>query len=323
MPPEISVILPAYNLQAQIGRCLDSLLNGSFRDLEVLCIDDGSTDDTPALLEAAAARDPRVRVFHISNGGVSAARNFGLEHASGRYLFFLDGDDWLHSRCLEILWQQARHSSAACTVARLRRLSEPIPEDRNAAAFRSLSAEAFLQDISKAYCTGKLFARPALAGCRFEPSLRYGEDTLFMLDFLTAASLREDIILLTETPLYFYYTRPGSASDSVAPHRLTDMLDAMEQHARMAPPAVQHLYWQEYCKQAARFARRMEGAPREQRYCMQKLDRCVAALRRAPGMSMRRWLPYAGLDLLAHCPLLYTLMQRRRDAGKFQRRGGI
>lgn len=323
MSPEISVILPVYNLQAQIRRCLDSLLGGSFRDLEVLCIDDGSTDATPALLDAAASRDSRVRVFHIPNGGVSAARNLGLAQAAGRYIFFLDGDDWLHSGCLDHLWQAARRSDAALTAARLIPVAEPLPEHRDTPDFRSLTAEAFLQDISKAYCTGKLFARRMLEGCRFEPSLRYGEDTLFMLDVLTAAALRGDTILLTETPLYFYYTRPGSATHSVSPHRLTAMLDAMERHARMAPPAVQYLYWQECCKQAARFARRLGDAPREQRDCLQGLERSVAALRRAPGMSLRRWLPYAGLDVLSRCPALYRLIQRRRDDRKSRQRGGI
>lgn len=114
----ISVLVPVYNLENRIEACLAALQASRFPDFEVLCLDDGSTDATPALLDAAAARDPRFRVFHLPHRGVSAARNFGLDHAVGDYLTFVDGDDQLHCCFLGALLDAARRTGAAMTIAR-------------------------------------------------------------------------------------------------------------------------------------------------------------------------------------------------------------
>ena len=93
--PEISVIVPVYRAQEFLSKCTASILSQTFQDLELLLIDDGSPDTSGQLCDQIAQSDPRVRVFHKENGGVSSARNLGMEQAKGTYLAFADADDWL------------------------------------------------------------------------------------------------------------------------------------------------------------------------------------------------------------------------------------
>ena len=92
---EISVIVPVYKAEAFLRKCTDSILNQTFTDLELLLVEDGSPDQSGALCDQIAAEDPRVRVFHKPNGGVSSARNLGMAEAKGKYIAFADSDDWL------------------------------------------------------------------------------------------------------------------------------------------------------------------------------------------------------------------------------------
>ena len=98
----ISVIIPVYNAEKYIARCLGSLQNQTCRDWEAVCIDDGSTDGTGALLDSLSAADPRIRVIHTPNGGVSRARNTALENVRGEYILFLDSDDFLHPQTMAL-----------------------------------------------------------------------------------------------------------------------------------------------------------------------------------------------------------------------------
>lgn len=99
--PLLSVIVPVYNVAAYLPRCLDSLLAQSYSRLEVICVDDGSTDDSAAILDAYAAKDSRIKVIHQKNAGVSVARNRGLDAATGEFLAFVDADDWVEPDAYE------------------------------------------------------------------------------------------------------------------------------------------------------------------------------------------------------------------------------
>lgn len=101
MSPKISIVIPVYNSAKYLRECLDSICNQSFADWEIVAVDDGSPDESPAILEEYAARDRRIRVIHKPNGGVSAARNDGLEAAVGEYVLFVDSDDWLELNALQ------------------------------------------------------------------------------------------------------------------------------------------------------------------------------------------------------------------------------
>lgn len=107
----ISVIVPVYNVDKYLNACIDSILRQTFDDFELLLIDDGNSDSSPAICDEYASRDPRVKVFHKANGGVSDARNTGLDHARGEYVAFIDGDDWIQPDYLEKLHDRMQSGS--------------------------------------------------------------------------------------------------------------------------------------------------------------------------------------------------------------------
>lgn len=108
MEIEISVILPCYNVEKYLSRSLECLIGQSLRKIEVLCVDDGSSDSTPQILDSYAARDSRITVIHQENGGAGPARNVGIDRAKGEYLFFCDPDDWCSQDMLEQMYQSAK-----------------------------------------------------------------------------------------------------------------------------------------------------------------------------------------------------------------------
>lgn len=104
---QVSVIVPVYNVEKYLRKCMDSLVGQTLRDIEVICVDDGSTDGSGAILDEYAAKDSRVKVIHQANAGAGPARNAGLDAAAGKYLFFCDPDDWCDTRMLA---QMVRHA---------------------------------------------------------------------------------------------------------------------------------------------------------------------------------------------------------------------
>ena len=91
---KFSIIVPAYNVAQYIEECIESILNQDYDNYEIIVVDDGATDETPKILDEIASKSEKVRVIHQKNGGLSAARNSGIEAASGEYILFLDGDDF-------------------------------------------------------------------------------------------------------------------------------------------------------------------------------------------------------------------------------------
>ena len=103
MTPKISVIVPVYNTEKYLRRCIDSVLAQTYQDFELLLIDDGSKDSSGAICDEYAAKDARVRVFHKENGGVSSARNLGLDNARGEWVTFVDSDDYIEKKLSQVL----------------------------------------------------------------------------------------------------------------------------------------------------------------------------------------------------------------------------
>lgn len=108
----ISVIVPVYNVETYLSQCIDSILAQTYRDLEILLIDDGSTDQSGHICDAYQAKDERISVFHTENHGLSAARNLGLDHASGAYILLLDSDDWIDEKTVQVLVEYAKKYDA-------------------------------------------------------------------------------------------------------------------------------------------------------------------------------------------------------------------
>ena len=108
--PKVSVIIPVYNVEQYLSRCLDSVISQNFNDMEIICINDGSKDASLRILEEYAGKDSRIVIIDKKNAGVSAARNDGIAAAKGEYLAFLDGDDFWEADCLAKIYQEAEHN---------------------------------------------------------------------------------------------------------------------------------------------------------------------------------------------------------------------
>ena len=105
--PKVSVIIPVYKVEAYLSRCVDTVINQTLKELEIILVDDGSPDNCPAICDEYALKDERIKVVHKTNGGLSSARNAGLRIATGEYIFFLDSDDWLELDGMELLYNTA------------------------------------------------------------------------------------------------------------------------------------------------------------------------------------------------------------------------
>lgn len=186
--PDISVIVPCYNAQRFLSVCLESLKAQKSPEIEMIFIDDGSTDDTGAMLDCFAASEPRARVIHIRNGGVSAARNKGLDLASGRYIAFIDADDALEENGLFLLYQHALHTgaqivSADHTLFDMATLSR-IPVVNEQASSQSAQIVKEIIHMHRIYNNiwNKLYDRALFdEEMRLDESVKIGEDVLLNL----------------------------------------------------------------------------------------------------------------------------------------------
>ncbi len=102
--PKISIIVPVYNVEKYLPQCLDSIINQTFKDFECICINDGSPDNSLAILKEYASKDSRIRIINQENKGLSISRNIGIKNSKGKYISFLDSDDWIAENCLEVLY---------------------------------------------------------------------------------------------------------------------------------------------------------------------------------------------------------------------------
>lgn len=124
MEPLLSVIVPVYKVEPYLRKCVDSILNQTYRNLEVILIDDGSPDRCGDICDEYAAKDERVRVIHKANGGLSDARNAGMAQMTGDYLAFVDSDDWLDERALELLYQEMQEARADLVIGQHDRVED-------------------------------------------------------------------------------------------------------------------------------------------------------------------------------------------------------
>lgn len=182
----ISIIVPIYKAEQYIHRCVDSILAQSYADFELLLINDGSPDGCGAICDAYAAKDSRVRVFHKENGGVSSARNLGLDNAQGEWITFVDSDDWLEPEFLERLMAAPESDLVVGGCYRTSGKNEPLSD----AHYPKDSVAGFLeQNLDKLLLLtpwGKLYRRSFFEDnhIRFNKNIRFGEDTLVVFEYL-------------------------------------------------------------------------------------------------------------------------------------------
>lgn len=220
---KVSIIIPLFNAEDYLDRCLHSVLDQDFPSFEVILVDDGSTDSSPLICDRYSATDSRFRTIHKPNGGVSSARNAGLELAKGEYIMFLDSDDALLPDGLDVMMEKVNGEDMV--IAGYGVFYDGVPgKDIRPYATRSYSAEEmsdFYQDNIRRNCEmldapwAKLFRRKTIGGTRFCQDLSYAEDKLFVFEILSNCSS----VLTVSAAVYGYYLRAGSLGSDISSDR--------------------------------------------------------------------------------------------------------
>ena len=233
---KVSVIIPVYNAEKGIGRCLDSILKQEFTDYEVICVDDGSKDTSGRILDDYAAKDARIKVIHKKNGGVSAARNTGLQHVAGEYIQFLDADDWIPFDSTKSLVRAAEENKADLVVGDFyrvvgRKISHKGSIQDNDKEVMTLQeyAECMMESPADFYygvLWNKLYKTSIIKeyGVVMDEDISWCEDFLFNLEYL----LHVKTVALTNVPVYYYVKTEGSlVTQSMSLSKLINMKSTM------------------------------------------------------------------------------------------------
>ena len=201
----LSVIVPIYNAEKYLEKCIESICQQTYRDLDIILIDDGSQDQSGAICDQFKAIDGRIRVFHKENGGVSSARNRGLDVAQGEYITFIDSDDWINPDLLERLMAQIGQADMAVggytTVSKAGNVEQKYKDESLTfpecvcSKFDELYANNFFNTP-----IGKIYKRNILGTQRFDSSVALGEDFLFNLEYLSKCHAVKTVSVIS----YFY-----------------------------------------------------------------------------------------------------------------------
>lgn len=212
--PLVSIIVPVYNVEEYLHRCIDSILAQTFTDFELILVDDGSTDNSGEICDMYSQKDSRIIVIHQSNQGVSAARNQGIISAKGSYITFIDSDDWISSRLLERLLLSCEKNDSQMAVSIIKKVKE-FTCDYQSNAFDNVmtgkeAVEKFgsLMDMRFRGPVGKLVRTSIVKAHMFPCDRKYGEDTACVYRWMFDCN---KVVEILETH-YFYYTRDDSVA---------------------------------------------------------------------------------------------------------------
>lgn len=212
MNPKISVIVPVYNVEKYLNRCIDSILAQTFTDFELLLIDDGSKDKSGEICDEYARKDRRIRVFHKENGGVASARQLGIDEALGTYSIHADGDDWIEQGMLQSFYDKAIETRADVIISdyyvQRKQVNQYVSQK-----LRSTVPMEVLKDILENRLFGALwhkFIRHSLYkqyNIKFIPNINYCEDVLVLIQLL-----QKNIIIDYLPKAFYHYSDDNTSS---------------------------------------------------------------------------------------------------------------
>ncbi|MBO4821131.1 MAG: glycosyltransferase [Prevotella sp.] len=220
----VSIIVPIYNTGSYLNQCLKSIVEQTYSYLDIILVDDGSTDDSVSICKDFASRDNRIRLFSQQNGGASAARNLGLKHTIGEFVMFVDSDDWIENVMVERLIQEMTSSQASLVISN-------VPGDKktyeDTITMESYKALGLLLQGAWWGPVGKLFLKKHIGKLRF-PKATISEDYVFMAELLS----KDGIVFYTPHCYYHRETRDGSLSHLALSKRKFEEYDNVSYVAR-------------------------------------------------------------------------------------------
>lgn len=229
---EISIIVPVYNVEKYLEKCVDSILNQTFKDFEVILVDDGSPDNSGTICDQYAEADSRVRVIHKENGGLSSARNAGIDVARGKYLGFIDSDDYIAEDMYELLYNNIVREKADLSICGIYDVYDDkkiIEKERIQQTVSSLEAMKIIfegNNIS-VHAVNKLYKRGLFSGVRY-PVGKYHEDSFIIVDLLD----RCNNVVIDSQQKYYYLHRSESINTEKFTPKQFDFIDAWEENEK-------------------------------------------------------------------------------------------
>ena len=221
--PLISVIVPVYKVEAYLGPCVESIIAQTYRNLEIILIDDGSPDRCPEMCDAWAQKDSRIKVIHKENGGVSLARNVGLDAATGGYVMFVDSDDLIVSNIVETLLDSCQRNNVLLAMCPLQNFTGEAPSlEKKVAKEKVLTGRYICQYFFDYYASGpvaKLYEKSLLAKSRFVLNRRAGEDAAFNYPIFYGL----DNVAFVFAPMYYYRHYADSTTGTYNAHLLDEL----------------------------------------------------------------------------------------------------
>ena len=232
---KVSVIVPVYNVAKYLAECLESLVNQTLEDIEIICVNDGSTDNSLEILEEYAEKDSRVKVFTIENSGISLARNFGIEQAKGGYIGFVDSDDYVNEYMFEKLYLACVQNDLDLAMCKISLFDDETGEVNNdldyynLKVFSNLDKEVFNSDDTTSFTNNivvnvynKLYKKSLLEdnSIEFPANLIFEDEVFFIKTYLTA----KRISVVNEFLYYYRLNREGSITYLEKENNYVDMV---------------------------------------------------------------------------------------------------
>ena len=219
MGEKISVIVPVYNVEAYLERCVESILHQTYTNFELILINDGSTDSSGKICDDLANQYENIKVYHIENAGVSNARNVGIQLATGSWVTFIDSDDFVTQDYLATLASAVEGLNVGFVIAPLHHIKNGIVTDLPSHSEKTelWSTEETMKELlmttrTSFFPVAKLFKRDLLADEKFNTNYHLAEDALFLTELLLKTRCSSVFI---DKPIYYYDHREGSATTSV------------------------------------------------------------------------------------------------------------
>lgn len=226
---KISIIVPVYNVEQYLENCIESILNQTFKDYELILVDDGATDKSGEICDKYEKKDSRIRVIHKSNGGLSSARNAGLDVACGKYIGFVDSDDSIHPKMYEILYDLAQKYKSDISCCNYKHTYSLVNEEREEMKLTEVIEMDNIQAVNTLYdkdigvrlvvAWNKLYSRDLFENLRYEVG-RIHED-----EFIAHRLLyKSNKTVYINSELYYYLQREGSIMSQISYKRKVDSL---------------------------------------------------------------------------------------------------
>lgn len=214
----VSVIIPVYNTEEYVERCLRSVLNNTYKNIEIICVNDGSTDNSLEVIQKVAADNSRVRIINQTNKGVSAARNAGLAESEGEFVAFIDSDDWIHPQYFELLMKCQLENDAnivVCSYVKAKKFADFSELSYDKLNVRNADILQVMNENQLRYVVwARLYKKELLFEHKFAEDFKRGEDTIFNTEVICSA---DDLnMFVIDEGLYYYFDRDGSAMYTVS-----------------------------------------------------------------------------------------------------------